>query len=59
MPRRTGTPCQISAGRFVLAQFLPVWLFCVFFCLGNVFGLQTWSNGNLGSDTNYVYESTK
>ena len=26
---------------------------CLFlcFCLGNVFGLQTWSNGNLSSDT--------
>ena len=27
-------------------------LFVLFFCWGVVFGLKTWSNGNLGSDTN-------
>ena len=41
-------------GRFVLARFLPVWLF-LYFCLGNVFGLQTWSNGNLALIPNDVY----
>ena len=49
--RRTGWPCQVAAcERFVFARFCRFVLFLCF-CLGNVFGLQTWSNGNLGSDT--------
>jgi len=37
------------------AWFLHGFVVCVvflFFCWGDVFGLKTWSNGNLGSDTN-------
>ena len=52
VPGSTVWPCQIAAcGRFGLHGFCRFVLF-LYFCLRNVFGLQAWSNGNLGSDTN-------
>ena len=39
VPRRTGTPCQISARTLCACTVFAGLVVFVFFCLGNVFGL--------------------